>query len=446
MADRTPPGDDREDLTLAGIDLTAWQSPPAPDLADAVIALLRAPQPAAAIEPVDPPRRRAIGAAALAAAAILGAAAWGLGRGPRDGGGVVVAGAPRHLDLDGVTADLDAGAHVHWTRAGRTVTAHQAQGTARWAVADDDHLTLEGGGPGATVEASGASLRVEASMNLSDARLLGASAATAAAVAALTVVVYSGHVKATSGGQTVTIAPGGIVQLVAGQPPAPPAPPIAREPRTVGVAPVSPAPATAPRSPVIVGAAVLTRIAGEKQIPPDDDDRAAIARAGVEVTATFKLCIDELGAVAEVDRLRSTEHGGYDAKLERELRTWRYEPHLVDGVATPACTAVSFVYKPTAKPPLVTAGAHPAKCDPASLDELMGQARNQYEQGMAALALATVERALLCRQTVTMYRLAGMYACGAHNAASARSYYARIRPEHQPAIQMRCQLEGIPLP
>jgi hypothetical protein len=63
-------------------------------------------------------------------------------------------------------------------------------------------------------------------MNATDARVIGASAVTAAAVAMVTVVVYEGHVKVGQpGGQTVIVAPGTTYE-------------VKPEPPVVGAAPV----------------------------------------------------------------------------------------------------------------------------------------------------------------------------------------------------------------
>ena len=42
--------------------------------------------------------------------------------------------------------------------------------------------------------------------------------------------------------------------------------------------------------------------------------------------------------------LRSTGVIPYDRRIEREIYAWRYRPFLVNGEATPVCTAVTFVY------------------------------------------------------------------------------------------------------
>lgn len=50
-------------------------------------------------------------------------------------------------------------------------------------------------------------------MNKADMRVLGASAVTAAAVALITIIVYEGHVKASSEGRTVVVEPGATFEV-----------------------------------------------------------------------------------------------------------------------------------------------------------------------------------------------------------------------------------------
>ncbi len=108
-----------------------------------------------------------------------------------------------------------------WRRERGALIVDQHRGVAAWRVADDT-LRIDAGAGVASVEATGASLRVEVHMQLSDARVIGASAVTAAAVAFVTVVVYEGHVKVTASGQTVNVEPGATVDVRPGQPPGPP--------------------------------------------------------------------------------------------------------------------------------------------------------------------------------------------------------------------------------
>ena len=117
---------------------------------------------------------------------------------------------------------------MRWQREGRADLGRAAARRGAWRVDGDDTLVIDAGAAVASVEASGASLRVEVQMNLSDARVIGASAVTAAAVALVTVMVYEGHAKVTSAGQTVNVESGGAVEVRPQQP--------ARDAFTVGAA------------------------------------------------------------------------------------------------------------------------------------------------------------------------------------------------------------------
>ncbi len=213
-----------DDENPIGIDLEAW-APPVPPraMADGVIARMQESRRAAELQTMPQGNRRwwvAGGvAAAVAVSAVLGA--WGIQRTPANGSGTVVAERPRHLELGSTTAELDASAEVRWRRDGHRVTIEQLRGAATWRIDDLDTVMIDAGAMGASVEATGASLRVEVSMKQPEirsdegveerarsARMLGASALTAAAVALVTVVVYEGRVKVTRGGQTIALAPG----------------------------------------------------------------------------------------------------------------------------------------------------------------------------------------------------------------------------------------------
>lgn len=91
------------------------------------------------------------------------------------------------------------------------------------------------------------------------------------------------------------------------------------------------------------------RIAGDKLIFPDDATKTAIAvQAGprlIRLIGSFKLCLSSSGRIQSVTRLKTTGVPAYDLKLIRTMRSnWRYRPFMVDGVAAPVCTAVTFIY------------------------------------------------------------------------------------------------------
>lgn len=209
------------------LDFEAWEAPPPPDgLADAVVARMGGTAVGLAMPDADVPRRRRWVIAASAAAVLVAAGGvWAIVRHREPApaqNGAVLADRAQHIELGGVSADLDRGAEIHWRRTGDGLDIDQRAGTAVWRVGGDERIVI--GATVASIEAAGASLRVEVPMNMrdvvskTDARVIGASALTAAAVAMVTVVVYDGHVKVSSSGQTVVVQPGTTYTV---RPPAP---------------------------------------------------------------------------------------------------------------------------------------------------------------------------------------------------------------------------------
>ncbi len=87
------------------------------------------------------------------------------------------------------------------------------------------------------------------------------------------------------------------------------------------------------------------RISGERLILPDEATAQQIARADGRAEGRVQLCLDSAGRVSSVVMRKSTEFAAYDQKLLREMRSWRYQPYQVNGLATPVCTMVTFLYR-----------------------------------------------------------------------------------------------------
>ena len=87
------------------------------------------------------------------------------------------------------------------------------------------------------------------------------------------------------------------------------------------------------------------RIAGNKEIIPDDVTKTEIQRSGKDrVVGAFKLCITVDGNIQSVAQIKSTGFAAYDSKINREMRQWRYRPYQVAGKVVPVCTSVNFIY------------------------------------------------------------------------------------------------------
>ncbi|HEY4240168.1 MAG TPA: energy transducer TonB [Kofleriaceae bacterium] len=138
----------------------------------------------------------------------------------------------------------------------------------------------------------------------------------------------NGEEGGVEGGQVGGVI-GGDINGVQGPPPPPPPPPPPAPPQNV--------PPTALEQ---------SRIAGEKMIVPDDVTKTEIGRSGKDkIVASYKLCITTGGEVANVNQLKSSGFPAYDGKIINTIRsTWKYSPFMVNGKATPVCTAVTFIY------------------------------------------------------------------------------------------------------
>ena len=107
----------------------------------------------------------------------------------------------------------------------------------------------------------------------------------------------------------------------------------------------------------------------------------------------------------------------------------------------PPPTAPAPTERP-AKTPSPTA-PHAGRCEPADVDDLMTRAAIQYANGAATAALPLVRVALGCRQTERMYWLAVLYACAAHDLASAKQYFANVPANLRSGLETKCQADGL---
>jgi protein TonB len=138
----------------------------------------------------------------------------------------------------------------------------------------------------------------------------------------------AGEVGGEVGGQAGGVVGGDLNGVVGAPPPPPPPPP---PPQTTIVPP---------------NLLETQRIAGEKQIVPDDVTKTEIQRSGKDkIVGAFKLCITIDGNVSTISQMgKGTGFPAYDGKIQREMRNWKYRPFLVNGKPAPVCTAVTFIY------------------------------------------------------------------------------------------------------
>ena len=125
---------------------------------------------------------------------------------------------PRHIDLGGVIGDLDAGAAIQWQHVGSTLQVRQLRGVVTYRA--NTHLVINTDWPASSIiDASGASLRVEVPMNLTDVHSVLAPTLLATSAVLVGITVYDGHVRATAAGQTLDIAAGHSADIAPKQPP-----------------------------------------------------------------------------------------------------------------------------------------------------------------------------------------------------------------------------------
>lgn len=102
-----------------------------------------------------------------------------------------------------------------------------------------------------------------------------------------------------------------------------------------------------PRTPQPIAPTVMAalRTAGETQIHPSRALQNQMLHEGnARVVANLKVCIGTSGAISSVSMIGTSKYPEYDQQLVAAARGWRYRPYMVNGVPTPACSAVNFVY------------------------------------------------------------------------------------------------------
>ncbi len=424
-------------MTKSEIDFSAWEAPPPPEgLADAVVARMAEPEPLP--EPAPPRRRWVIAASAAAVLAIAGGV-WAItrphGAAPPDHG-EVVADKAQHLELGGVSVDLDRGADVRWQRTRTALEIEQRAGAASWRVGKEQHVRI--GATVAAIDATGASLRVEVPMNPSDARLIGASAATAAAVAMMTVVVYEGHVKVASSGHTVVVQPGTTYTVPA------PAP-------VVGAATVD----AKPRLAVLelesgdrIGEELSRLVRDRAATLPDyrdvdTDKRLADLELLYDCTNEAPTCMAAIGKDLGVDSFVyghiESRRDGYEVDVKRfadgrvVAESYKVIPPS-EALAPLADSIVATLFGD------VAAAKKPPRCDAGAL---IAEGNTQMSTGKHLAVLAKYEAALACKPEERTERLAFMAACNARSVTKAREHWRKLDANSQTQVLQICVRNSI---
>ena len=104
---------------------------------------------------------------------------------------------------------------------------------------------------------------------------------------------------------------------------------------------------TGPRPPLAPDPLAGLRISSKSSIYPEDITIAQMQHLVTSsVTSSFQLCLDANGAVTGVVMLESSGFPRYDAKVQREMRGWRFEPYRVRGRPVATCAPFANLYDP----------------------------------------------------------------------------------------------------
>lgn len=411
---------------LKGIDLSAWDVPEPPDdLADTVVARLGGTDITPAV-PVEGPKKinRMLLIGGVAAGVItMTLGVWMLVSSTRRSAptnGVVVAQFVQQLSLDGVTADLDVGADVRWTRDGRAMHVLQHTGSAAWRIGADQRLVINAGA--STVEANGtSSLRVEVKMNKVE-RVVGASAFAAAAVATVSVIVYDGKVTVeTPNHERVVVAPGTTYTVE---------PPVEEN---VGVAPKDVTTCNLDTcildnwsGPCCAKYKPTPTLTSEQITETMDALRGQIDACGQSYPATgtvdVRVEVRDDGTVSKV-LVASTPDVSLGECVSQVISGAHFHP------SQQAMTVFKFpLVFPSPKSPSPS-------CDATAERD---QGDDAMAQGKHAEALAHYEAALTCKSDPLYVRLAFVAACNAQNQAKAKRYFGKLTQTEREKYRVVC--------
>ncbi len=115
-----------------------------------------------------------------------------------------------------------------------------------------------------------------------------------------------------------------------------------------GVIDEPPPPPPAPPKPKVVPqvAVEAQRIAGNKNIHPDEATKMQMQRDGESrIVANVKMCLTATGSIKSVNVLKSSGYSDYDRKIQGTMRTWKYRPFLINGTPTQVCNSVTYIYQ-----------------------------------------------------------------------------------------------------
>jgi hypothetical protein len=151
-------------------------------------------------------------------------------------------------------------------------------------------------------------------------------------------------------------------------------------------------------------------------------------------------------AVQQVQHAADVHDCGSASRRARQLAATSTE-RVVAAVTAVKCVDKQADAKTTTDrpPPQPAAATSAVDCNTINVDDIMRQAANQYGAGHAKAAVALVAKAVACRPDAQAYRFGAMYACSAHDVATAKAYFKKLPSNMQSLAAKWCQSTGIDL-
>lgn len=91
-------------------------------------------------------------------------------------------------------------------------------------------------------------------------------------------------------------------------------------------------------------AKMVTGEQAERIYAPDPPYTGAAREAHFEATVVAKICVDAAGTVTSVESLKHIPQG-LSESVETTVKTWRFKPYRLNGVATPFCYIGQFIFR-----------------------------------------------------------------------------------------------------
>ena len=107
-----------------------------------------------------------------------------------------------------------------------------------------------------------------------------------------------------------------------------------------------PKPKEEPKAQTVRPDVLKSKFKSGDQPRPSRPTKVAMTRAGTsQVIGTFKVCVNPDGGVSNVSQMKSTGYPEYDTTIIQTMKSWKFDPMVVDGKKTAMCGTTTIIYK-----------------------------------------------------------------------------------------------------